>query len=167
MTAATATPTRAVTLIDLAQVVARDAHEHQVDKSGRPYISHPERVAVQVRELYPNATERTVAAAWLHDVLEDSSFTPDDLILYGIPSDVVDTVKLLTRRTHEHPNCYYRRIRAHASALQVKHADICDNLNPGRLAMLDPETRSRLVSKYTHALIVLGLPLDPHREAIR
>jgi (p)ppGpp synthase/HD superfamily hydrolase len=62
-----------------AAAVARDAHKGQERKySGRPYITHPARVAAQA-SILPGATEALVAAAWLHDTVEDTDLTLEDV----------------------------------------------------------------------------------------
>ncbi|MDX6230901.1 MAG: hypothetical protein QOI76_4291, partial [Frankiales bacterium] len=95
------------------------------------------------------------AAAWLHDVLEDTRTTVTDLAAQGIPATVVAAVEALTRGNGEAPDDYYARVAANPLALKVKRADIADNADPERLAHLDPATRERLTAKYDHARVVL------------
>ena len=73
-----------------AMRIAFDAHKDQVDKAGLPYIFHPYHLAEQMDD------EVSVCAALLHDVVEDSSMTFDDLAVQGIPTAVIDVLKLLT-----------------------------------------------------------------------
>ena len=73
-----------------AMRIAFDAHKDQVDKAGLPYIFHPCHLAEQMED------EVSVCAALLHDVVEDSSMTFDDLAVQGIPTAVIDVLKLLT-----------------------------------------------------------------------
>lgn len=68
-----------------AERIAREAHEGQFDKAGRPYVEHPARVAAWAARLDPDAPSAVIEAAWLHDVLEDTPFTRDDLAALGIP----------------------------------------------------------------------------------
>lgn len=145
-------------MIAQARTLAIAAHEGQFDKAGAPYWTHPERVARRVRELYPDAPDEAVAVAWLHDIIEDTTWTADGLRGVGFSNEVVDAVVLLTR-TDDVPNdAYYAAIRSAGSfALMVKHADITDNLDEERLAVLDPELAGRLRAKYAKALIALGL----------
>ncbi len=91
------------------------------------------------------------AAAWLHDVVEDTDITLDDLTELGIPEPVVTAVEALTRRPGEAPDAYYARVGADPIALLVKLADLADNSDPKRLSLLDDETRARLTAKYDHA----------------
>lgn len=79
-----------------AEALARAAHEGQVDKSGAPYATHPERVAARVSE-----DDELVAIAWLHDVVEDTPITLDDLRGREFPESVVAAVDALTKRAGE------------------------------------------------------------------
>lgn len=141
--------------MELALSIAREAHEGQVDKSGHAYIEHPTRVAERLRRRHPDAGAGVIAAALLHDVLEDTELTRNDLICRGIPSDVVDDVEAVTKRAGEPAEEYFARVRARAGARAVKHADIEDNTDPARLEMLDEATRQRLIAKYTRSLQLL------------
>jgi (p)ppGpp synthase/HD superfamily hydrolase len=132
--------------------IARQAHEGQVDKSGRPYIGHPLRV------MYRVDGEHTQMAAVLHDVLEDTPTTAADLLAEGCPRRVVDAVVALSKVDGEPQADYLARVAADEIALLVKRADIADNLSPQRLARLDQPTQDRLRAKYTEALRILTAP---------
>lgn len=136
-------------LLQLAQRIATGAHLAQTDKSGEPYITHPQRVAARM------TTADGQAVAWLHDVLEDSPTTAADLANAGIPPHIIDAVVLLTRTAHQQPDEYYAAIRTNPLALEAKLADIADNTDPRRTAALDEKTRSRLAAKYERALHLL------------
>lgn len=139
---------RVFTLKD-AIALATSAHDGQVDKSGRPYIGHPLRVMASVEG------EHAQMAAVLHDVIEDTSVTAEDLTARGCPSDVVDAVVSLSHLPGEPQEDYLRRVAANPLAVTVKRADIADNLSPARMARLDDETRARLEIKYATALRLL------------
>ncbi|KXX58406.1 HD domain-containing protein [Rhodococcus sp. LB1] len=132
-------------IAQLAEQIASAAHDGQVDKAGQPYIAHPARVAARV-----GGDERAVAAAWLHDVVEDSDVTLADLE-ESFPVEVTAAVDALTRRGGEDPADYYARVRQVPLALTVKLADLADNSDPQRLAQLDAATRDRLTAKYARA----------------
>jgi (p)ppGpp synthase/HD superfamily hydrolase len=132
-----------------AERVAREAHVGQVDKAGRPYIDHPRRVAARVAEV--DGRPAAVAVAWLHDVVEDTPTTLEDLRDAGFGADVVAAVDALTRRPGEGDD-YYLRVASDDLATVVKLADIWDNTNPERLARLSPDDQARLEQKYRHAL---------------
>jgi (p)ppGpp synthase/HD superfamily hydrolase len=146
-------------VVELAGRLAADAHARQVDKAGRPYVEHLRRVAGYVDP----SDSHAVAAAWLHDVLEDTSTTPAQLLEQHLPADVVETVQLLTRKPQQQAADYYREICAHALAREVKLADLADNTDPDRLAQLPEALRLRLVRKYADAYEALGVGLEDGR----
>lgn len=134
----------------LAEKLAITAHAGQLDKAGVEYWRHPMRVAFMVS----GDQERQVA--WLHDVLEDTTYTADDLVRYGFSDDVIEAVELLTKHKGTRLDDYYARIRENDLARTVKLADVADNLNPERLALLDTPTQHRLRAKYIRSLLSLG-----------
>ena len=135
-----------------AQALAMSAHDGQVDKAGRPYIEHPERVVGHL--LNPTAQETVVA--WLHDVVEDAGITLEYLE-NEFGSEVATAVDAITNRPGETKTDYYSRVRANPIALTVKAADLADNTDPARLELLDPNLRARLESKYALARHELGI----------
>jgi len=135
----------------VALAIAEKAHAGQVDKTGHAYIGHPVRVAERVRRHDPAAGADVIAAALLHDVLEDTELTRDDLLAAGIPVDVIDVVDAVTKRAGEAPEEYFTRVRADSRAVAVKRADIEDNTDPDRTAQLDDTTRRRLAAKYARS----------------
>jgi (p)ppGpp synthase/HD superfamily hydrolase len=137
-------------LVDTARAIAVDAHADQQDKAGAPYIGHPARVAGRLDD------DVARAVAWLHDVLEDTPVTEDDLHRAGFPAEVVATVRALTRRDDEPLDDHLARVRAHGElAVRVKLADVADNADPTRLARLEPATRARLEAKYARTRAAL------------
>ena len=137
-------------LVAVARRLATQNHAGQVDKAGQPYIGHIARVADRVSHLEPEV----VAAAWLHDIVEDTTVTEADLAAAGIPPAVIEAVVLLTK-TGGPLDAYYARIRQNPLALAVKLADIADNADPARQAQLAPEVRERLTRKYAKAVAAL------------
>lgn len=135
---------------EVAEAMARTAHAGQVDKAGQPYITHPARVANRVA-----GDEHAVAVAWLHDVVEDTPVTLTELAAQ-FPPQVVAAVDAITKRAGETRDDYYERVRAVPLAQRVKRADLADNSDPDRLAVLDAATQERLAGKYAHARAVLG-----------
>ena len=154
--------------IDLATF----AHRHQYDKAGEPYINHPLRVLESVKA--QGAQAYVQMAAVLHDVTEDTPFTPEMLIALGVPEAAVEIVKLLDRDESEinfageggyigfkvtspyakelRDQYYYQHIRKNPGALIVKKAAIGDNTQPWRLEYLPVDTQDRLRKKYAKAL---------------
>jgi (p)ppGpp synthase/HD superfamily hydrolase len=133
-----------------AKAIATIAHRFQTDKIGVPYIEHPSRVAARLND------PKHIAAAWLHDVIEDCGITAKDLAAAGISDEVIDAVVLLTRTDKNQGNGYYEAIRQNPIALAVKLADIEDNTDASRTARLEPEVRQRLAGKYEDARKLLG-----------
>lgn len=149
-------------LVTMARTIATDAHRGQTDKAGAPYIGHPARVAAHAAAA--GGDERVVAAAWLHDVVEDTAVTPDDLRAAGIPEDVVAAVVAVSKVAGEATEDYFARINADPIAVAVKTADLADNTDPARLAVLDDATRQRLQAKYGRARQLLAPVEDVTRE---
>lgn len=138
-------------LVERAKALAYRAHAGQVDKAGRPYIEHVARVAAAVAD-DPEAE----AVAWLHDVLEDApDYWHDIDNEFGPP--YFDLVCTVTRFPSVPDDAYYEAIRANPLALRVKLADIADNANEDRLALLDEATANRLRRKYAKAREALGV----------
>ena len=133
-----------------AKAIATIAHRSQTDKIGVAYIEHPRRVAARLND------PKHIAAAWLHDVIEDCGITAENLAAAGISNEVIDAVVLLTRTDENEGDGYYEAIRENPIALAVKLADIADNTDPERTARLEPEVRQRLAAKYENAKKPLG-----------
>lgn len=121
-------------MIDLARAIANIAHRGQTRMDGiEPYINHPLRVAKAVLHNHPDHSvdNYVLAAAVLHDVIEDSSFEAQDLLDLGLPKETVDLVEALSRRKREGESYwdYIERVAAHSrDAVLVKIADVEDNL---------------------------------------
>ena len=150
-----------VMTLDEAVALARRFHEGALDKGGRPYIDHPLRVMARV-----STTEAKMAAA-LHDLVEDTGLSLTDLAAAGCPARVLQAVDALTRRSDETYDEFVRRAAADPLARVVKLADIADNVDPQRLAGLDPEEAARLRAKYEGALATIermGVTGDPARS---
>jgi hypothetical protein len=138
-----------VNIVERAKELAHRAHAGQVDKAGRPYIEHVARVAAAVSD-DPEAE----AVAWLHDVLEDSPAFIGELQTF--PLWTFQSIVRLTRYPFHTDAAYYFNIRSDPYvSLRVKLADIADNADESRLALLDKATADRLRRKYTKALKAL------------
>lgn len=142
-----------------ARILSRLAHRGQTDKAGNPYFQHPERVAANIVRRSPVRSKRRLdallAVAYLHDVLEDTWVTEKHLRWLGLSPDVIAAVVDMTRIKGEPRDTYLKRVRKNPLAKPVKLADIEDNSNPERLALLDQVTRDRLVRKYTDSKSVI------------
>ncbi|MDF3140278.1 MULTISPECIES: HD domain-containing protein [unclassified Streptomyces] len=137
------------------EAIARAAHATQTDKAGRPYAEHLRAVAEGVRAR--GGDEEQIAAAWLHDAVEDDALTERRLEEAALSRRTKDIVLAVTKRPGEPPEAYAARILATEGALLVKEADLAHNANPARLAVLDEATRKRLTEKYARMRALLGL----------
>lgn len=104
-----------------------EAHGDAKDKSGVPYIFHPYHVAEQM------TAEASTIAALLHDVMEDTSYTADDLRAHGISEEVLEALQLLNHNCDVPYMDYIRKLKNNAIAREVKIADIRHNLDETRL----------------------------------
>ncbi|MFE0731523.1 HD domain-containing protein [Streptomyces antibioticus] len=137
------------------EALARAAHEGQTDKAGRPYAEHLRAVAEGVRSRGGDADQ--IAAAWLHDAVEDDALSAVRLRDAALSDRTKAIVLAVTKRAGEPPEAYAARILATPGALLVKEADLAHNADPARLAVLDEPTRRRLTEKYAGMRALLGL----------
>ncbi|MEU0188086.1 HD domain-containing protein [Streptomyces sp. NPDC006207] len=143
-----------LTLVQIEGIV-REAHAHQMDKSGRPYAEHVEAVVDGVRER--GGSDEQIAAAWLHDTIEDEKLSREWLVLAELPQHVKDLVDAMTKRPGESDESYACRILAVPGARLIKEADLAHNADPARLALIDEPTRRQLNEKYARLRRLLGL----------
>ena len=128
-----------------------ELHHGQYDKIGAPYILHPVFVAEQMD------TEKATIVALLHDVIEDTSITLDDLRDKGYSDEIIVAIDALTRRTGETYSAYIERLSNNKLARCVKIADLRHNLQPERVAMFG---NTSLVKRYQKALRML-IAIEP------
>ncbi|MBY8886573.1 HD domain-containing protein [Streptomyces sp. PTM05] len=140
------------------EALARRAHGGQVDKAGRPYAEHLAAVARGVAER--GGTNEQVAAAWLHDAVEDDALSQEWLAQAALPQTTKDMILAVTKRPGEALEEYVARILRTPGALLIKEADLAHNADPDRLAVLDPATRDRLTAKYDYVRRLLGVNSD-------
>jgi ADP-ribosylglycohydrolase len=136
-----------------AIALATAAHAGQTDKLGIDYIQHPLGVMAKVH----GRDEKIVAV--LHDVVEDTDVTLDDLRAQGFAEHIVRAVDAVTKRKGEPLAESMARVAADPLAMTVKFADLAHNANPERQAELPPETRARLTAKYQESARLLGTTL--------
>ncbi|MEW1719001.1 HD domain-containing protein [Streptomyces sp. NPDC093109] len=135
--------------------LARRAHAGQTDKAGRPYAEHLAAVADGVARR--GGSVEQIAAAWLHDAIEDDALSRAWLDAAPLPPAVKDMVLAMTKREGEPPEEYAARILAVPGTRLIKEADLAHNADPARLAALDAATRERLTAKYARMRRLLGL----------
>lgn len=133
-------------LLDAVTLAAK-LHDGHRDKAGEPYIAHLVRVMLR---LPPNATEHEKMAALLHDAVEDTPGAIDAMGAAGVPDEVMAMVIALTRIDGETYAEFLERV-ASSKAKRVKKADIDDNSDEQRLALLSETTAKRLRAKYENA----------------
>lgn len=131
-----------------AMTIACRAHQGQLDKAGYPYIHHPLHVAEQMTEEY------TCAAALLHDVMEDTPITAEQLRAAGIPDPVVEALTLLCHDPDVPYLDYVRRLKDNPIARAVKLADLGHNSDVSRLDSVTPRDEMRL-ERYRRAMALL------------
>ncbi|MFI6008797.1 HD domain-containing protein [Streptomyces sp. NPDC051243] len=150
----TETPRTQLSLADV-EAIARAAHQGQTDKAGRPYAEHLRAVADGVRTR--GGDDEQIAAAWLHDAVEDDALDERWLAQAALSPRTKAIVLALTKRDGEPPETYAQRVLTTDGALLVKQSDLAHNADPARLALLDEQTRKRLTEKYARMRALLGL----------
>jgi len=128
--------------LDKALSIAIQAHSGQKDKAGQPYILHP------LRMMFQMGTEEEKITAVLHDVVEDSDWTVDDLRAAGFSEAVVTAVDALTHREDESYEAFIERLKPDRLAVTVKLADLTDNMDLRRLSGVTPKDLERLEKYY-------------------
>lgn len=126
-----------------------EAHKEQVDKSGMPYVFHPFYLAQQMTD------ETTVTVALLHDVVEDTDYTFDDLRKLGFGEEVISALILLTHNKNVPYMQYIEEIKKNPVARAVKTADLRHNSDLSRLSKVDSNALERK-EKYLRALEILS-----------
>jgi len=128
-------------LIEKSLSLALRAYAGKTDKAGREYILHPLRLMAKMK------TDLEMSAALLHDVIEDSDITAEQLLAEGIPAEVVEAVQYLSKNENEDYQDFVARAKKNAIAAKVKAADIEDNIDVLRLSSLDENDLAR-IKKY-------------------
>ena len=133
-----------------AMNLAYHAHHGQVDKAGVPYIFHPLHLAETMEDEY------TCCAALLHDTVEDTDVTLEQLSA-EFPAEVVDAVRLLTHDPKTDYYDYVRAIRGNPIAMKVKLADLAHNSDQSRCAgvRVSEDRLGYFRDKYTKAKTIL------------
>ncbi len=130
--------------VETARQWAERLHAGQVDKSGRPYIDHPARVAGRLQ------TPEEKVVGWLHDTVEDTSVTIREIeAQFG--AETAAAVNAISRREDESWNTYLRRVKENPTARKVKISDLIDNSNLSRLETVTM-TDVKRQEKYNRAL---------------
>jgi (p)ppGpp synthase/HD superfamily hydrolase len=125
--------------LERAIAIAARMHAGQLDKAGSPYILHPIRMMMRM------TTAVEMMAAVLHDVVEDTSTTLEDLRREGFSEELVEAVDCLSRRTGETYEAFVARVAANPTAVRVKLADLADNMDLTRLGEVRQKDLDRLL----------------------
>lgn len=148
-----------------AMQLAFHAHEKQVDKTGVPYIFHPIHLAEQCED------ERTTTVALLHDVVEDSEWTFEDLKEMGFESEIIEALKLLTHEKGTPYMNYVHKIKENPIATKVKILDLKHNLDITRVPEGEREEFLQKMKekreKYKEAYTYLSGKIYEERDAIK
>jgi len=131
-----------------AMRIAFEAHKNQFDKSGMPYIYHPIHLAEQMVD------EDTVCVALLHDVIEDTDWTLEEITKQGFDEKVMNALELMTHADEIPYMEYVEKIKSNLIARTVKLADLNHNSDLARLDKVDKEAIAR-IEKYKKAIALL------------
>ena len=131
-----------------AMKLCYEAHKGQVDKSGLPYVFHPAHVAEQMTD------EAATIVALLHDVVEDTDYTLEDIAAEGFGKEILEAVALMTHEDDVPYLDYVEKLKDNPIARAVKLADLAHNSDLSRIGEVDEETRQRL-EKYKKAIALL------------
>ncbi len=135
-------------MVHVALKLATIAHSGQFDKGGKPYILHP----ISVAKIVETEEEKTVAL--LHDVIEDTPVTLEELRENGFPESVVVAVDVLTKRPGVDYEDYIQGVKQNTLALAVKIADMTHNMDLSRIQ--NPTTKDYArIEKYERILAEL------------
>ena len=125
-----------------------EAHKEQIDKSGMPYVFHPFHLAEQMQD------EESTIVALLHDVVEDTDYTLDDLSKMGFDDSVLTAINLMTHEDGVPYMDYVEQIKTNPIAKIVKLADLRHNSDMTRLDVVTPRNQER-AEKYLAAIKLL------------
>ena len=126
-----------------------EKHKNQVDKAGMPYVLHPLHVAESMDDEY------STTVALLHDIVEDTDLTFEDLINLGYPNEVVDALRYLTHPEGVNYFDYVKKIGENEIATKVKISDLKHNSDLSRLNEIT-EWDLKRVEKYKLCLDYLS-----------
>lgn len=131
-----------------AMIIAYKVHQNQFDKANVPYIYHPIHIAEQMD------TELECIVALLHDVVEDTDITFNDLEK-EFPKEVIDLLKILTHDKKIDYIEYIKKVKTNPIATKIKIADLKHNSDITRLENITTTDLKR-IEKYKKALEILG-----------
>ncbi|MDE5560967.1 MAG: phosphohydrolase [Bacteroidaceae bacterium] len=125
-------------ILQKAIEIATESHKNQTDRAGKPYIGHITRV------MQAGKTIEERIAGILHDIVEDTHWTFEDLLREGIPAEVVDAIRCLTKIEDETYDQFIERVKTNPIAVAVKLNDLRDNMDITRLPAIADKDIERL-----------------------
>ncbi len=128
-------------MLEKAIQLAVNAHKGQTDKAGQPYLLHLFRVMLSGK------TEQEQICGVLHDIVEDTEYTFEDLKNEGFSDEVVNALKCVTKQPNEDYSDFIDRISKNPLAIKVKLNDLKDNMDLSRLSEITEKDKQRL-AKY-------------------
>jgi (p)ppGpp synthase/HD superfamily hydrolase len=134
--------------LERAISIAAEAHSGQTDKAGSPYILHPLRVMLRL-----NTQEERIVGV-LHDVVEDTPWTLEDLRAEGFSEEVLEAIDSVTNREGETYEAFVLRAGQNPIGRQVKLADLEENSDLSRIANPTEKDHARM-EKYRRAIQML------------
>jgi (p)ppGpp synthase/HD superfamily hydrolase len=143
--------------IEQALEIALAAHRGQKDCNGKPAILHALRVMARLDHFAAPPDPQAQIVALLHDVVEDSECTLENLAQQGFSSEIVAAVDALTRRDNESYSSLVRRAKANPLATAVKRSDLADHLDPHNVHFQDSdrEKHTQRIRRYVRATLYL------------
>jgi (p)ppGpp synthase/HD superfamily hydrolase len=134
--------------INKAINIMYNAHKEQYDKGNYPYVFHPYHVAEQMN------TEEEIIVALLHDVVEDTNITIEDLSKEGFNSNIIEALKLLTKKTDNYEE-YISKISTNSLAKKIKLIDLKHNMDITRIP--NPQEKDyKRIEQYKKAIEILN-----------
>ena len=133
--------------------LAYEAHAGQTDKSGLPYIHHPLHLAEQMQD------ESTTILALLHDVVEDTQYSIEDIEAMGFDREITDALRLMTHDQRVPYMEYVGKLKKNPLARTVKLADLRHNSDISRLNEVTEKDLKR-IEKYRAAIELLERETD-------
>ena len=130
-------------MLDKALLIATNAHHGQFDKGGNPYILHP----LKVMHYLKTDEEELMCTALLHDVIEDTDTTYQDLKDAGISDRVIKGLQCLTKQRGQTYDEYKTAVFSNVDAMRVKMADLRHNTDIRRLKGVTEKDIAR-IAKY-------------------
>ena len=136
-------------LLDKAFHLADSMHKGQLRKSGEPFVIHPVAVSIMLADMEMDMP--SIIAGMLHDVVEDSDWTFEMLEKEGIPKDVMDALRCVTKLSEDEDYDHFiERVKTNPLAVKVKLNDLKDNMDITRLGEVTEKDLGRL-NKYIRA----------------